>query len=135
MCDPGSWLLSTPRTPNYYFPLEQLYRVETNNGLLKPPHFVSGDAILCPLRRKIAATVAAGAVGLIESGGSGGPEGQGKEEDDTLTCVNVTMTKTNLNVAICSLPTDVAYNRWVLCCVYVRGSRRWKRRNGHCFVA
>lgn len=36
---------------------------------------------------------------------------QGTGEEDVLVCVNVAMTKTALKVAVCALPTDVAYNR------------------------
>lgn len=77
--------------------------------------------MMFPLHPKIAATVAAGAVASIKSGGSGRLVGQGAREDDTLICVNVTITKTTLDVAVCSLPTDVAYNRCVLCVCERRG--------------
>ena len=63
----------------------------------------------CVLKTQIAATVAAGVVGSIKKRAAG-------EEDATI-CVNVAMSKTALDVTVCALPTDVAYNRCAACWV------------------
>eukprot|EP00752_Nemacystus_decipiens_P006311 g5691.t1 len=64
-------------------------------------------------RAKVAAIVAAGAVGSIKKSKHSDRPGavQGTDDEDVLVCVNVAMTKTALKVAVCALPTDVAYNR------------------------
>lgn len=62
--------------------------------------------------------VAAGAVGTIERGYVGREVGQGPGDEDTLVCLNVSLTKTALKVAVCALPTDVVYNRCVCVCVF-----------------
>ncbi|CAM9617791.1 unnamed protein product, partial [Ectocarpus fasciculatus] len=66
---------------------------------------------LVQARAKVAATVAAGAIGAIKTGKPDHPAGQEAGEGNLLACVNVSMTKTTLAVAVCALPTDVAYNR------------------------
>eukprot|EP00903_Cladosiphon_okamuranus_P017946 g16513.t1 len=68
---------------------------------------------LSKAKAKVAAIAAAGAVGSIKktkhSDRSEAVKGSG--EEDVLVCVNVAMTKTALKIAVCALPTDVAYNR------------------------
>lgn len=68
---------------------------------------------------QVAAVVAAGAVGSIKESKRSDRAGvaQAPREEDVLVCVNVTMTKTTLKVAVCALPTDVAYNRCVRTCL------------------
>lgn len=68
---------------------------------------------------QVAAVVAAGAVGSIKESKRSDRAGvaQATREEDVLVCVNVTMTKTTLKVAVCALPTDVAYNRCVRACL------------------
>ncbi|CAM9838681.1 unnamed protein product, partial [Ectocarpus fasciculatus] len=64
-------------------------------------------------RAKVAATVAAGAVGAIKRGNVH-QAGRGMAEERPLACLNASLTETALKVDICALPTDVAYNREVL---------------------
>lgn len=72
--------------------------------------FIACVSHLCP---KVAAAVAAGAVGTIKKSDAGRRVGQWIGEDDPLVCMNVSLTKTALNIAVCALPTDIAYNRCV----------------------
>lgn len=66
---------------------------------------------------KVAAIVAAGAVGAIECGNpyerSMRKQGMRSEEQPLppLACLNAFMNKTTLKVDVCALPTDVVYNR------------------------
>ncbi|CAM9455743.1 unnamed protein product [Ectocarpus sp. 4 AP-2014] len=64
-------------------------------------------------RAKVAATVAAGAVGAIKRGNVR-PASRGMAEEGPLACLNASLTETALKVDICALPTDVAYNREVV---------------------
>lgn len=75
--------------------------------------FVTGASCTCTV--KVAATVAVGAIGAIKTGKPDHSAGQEVGEGNILACVNVSMTKTTLAVAVCALPTDVAYNRWAAC--------------------
>lgn len=79
---------------------------------------------------KVAATVAAGAIGAIKTGKPDHPAGQEVGEEKLLVCVNMSMTKTTLEVAVCALPTDVAYNRWVAWLSPTPGPTRCSGRRG-----
>lgn len=63
--------------------------------------------------KKVAAAVLAGA--------RASPKLQeGTAAEDALVCVNVSMSKTALEVIICALPTDLVYNRCVRGCLCER---------------
>lgn len=66
------------------------------------------------LSPKVAAAVAAGAVGAIRIGQPGRLVRQGQEQEPPLACLNAALTKNTLKVDVCALSTDVAYNRCVL---------------------